>query len=459
MLKALSTRVPFALLAAAAALLLLAPIRKGDLAGYDDAVYAHMARTVVESGSWLRIESNGYPALEHPPGLVWMQAALFHLFGMSDFAAKLPSALCGLGAVFLVWWLARRLLEDGEAALVAMFVMLATPYFVKYAAHAMTDVPFTFFYTAAISAWVAAREHPRWYGAMAAAAAAAMLMRGLVGFAVPLTLALLWAIERRPWKWSVLVVAATLPVTAWYAWLTWLHGDFFFEVQRAFLRSAIEAETAGTWRRYAGAIEYPWMLAQSYWPWLPFLGIGSWRARRRRRLWPLLVWAGVVYAACAAGGGRTLRFLLPAYPAFSILAAAGLIGVLPERAWRSGVKWAAPLAAAAALGIALFPPVRLHAAEIRPVAAAVAGLTQKGERFAFYDQGQPRFDESGQLQWYGGRTMWILTDAELFARALAEPWARVWVVDRATYQKHFAARSDAMVVTESGHLVVVRLLG
>jgi 4-amino-4-deoxy-L-arabinose transferase-like glycosyltransferase len=454
-----SSRVQFALLVMAAALLLLGPIRKGDLAGYDDAVYAHMARGVLESGSWLRIESNGYPALEHPPGLVWMQAALFHLAGLSDFAAKLPSALCGVGVVLLAWWLARRLLNDAGAALLAMLVMLATPYFVKYSAHAMTDVPFTFFYAAAVSAWVAARDRPRWYWAMAVAAAGAMLLRGVVGFAVPATLALLWGLERRPWKWSPLVALATLPVAAWYAWLIWLHGDFFFEVQRAFLRSAIEAETAGTWRRYTGAVEYLWMLARSYWPWLPFLGIGVWTARRDRRLWPLLVWAGVVYAACSAGGGRILRFLLPAYPAFSILAAAGLIRVVPDRAWRTGLKWAAPLAAAAALGIAVFPPVTMHAAGIRPVAAAVAGLTQRGERFGFYDQGQPRFDETGQLQWYSGRTMWILTDAELFAKALSEPWTRVWVVDRATYQKHFAARRDAMVVAESGHLVVVRLLG
>ncbi len=43
--------------------------------------------------------------MEHPPGFVWMQAAFFSLFGFSDFLAKLPSALCGVGTVLLVFWL------------------------------------------------------------------------------------------------------------------------------------------------------------------------------------------------------------------------------------------------------------------------------------------------------------------------------------------------------------------
>ena len=55
------------LLAIASVLLLVAPIRVGDLAGYDDAVYAHIAKAIVQSGDWLNIQSNGYPALEHPP--------------------------------------------------------------------------------------------------------------------------------------------------------------------------------------------------------------------------------------------------------------------------------------------------------------------------------------------------------------------------------------------------------
>jgi 4-amino-4-deoxy-L-arabinose transferase-like glycosyltransferase len=448
------------MLAAAAVLLLIAPIRKGDLAGYDDALYAHLARGIVESGDWLNIQSNGAPSLEHPPGLPWMQAALFLAFGLSDTAAKLPAAVLGVATVLLVYWLARRLLGDARAAVAAMFVMLATPYFIKYTSHAMTDVPMTFFFTASVCAWVAAKDRPVWYLPMAAAAACALFMRSVVGFAVPGTLGILSLIDRRPLRYVLpALAAACAPIAAWYGYLIATHGDHFFEVQSAFLRSGISAQTGGTWRRYTGAFEYAWMLAKSYWPWLPFTVWGlivSIRERDRRVL-PLVVWAGIMFAVCAAGGGRVLRYLLPAYPAFSILASIGLMRIIPERALVGGLRWIPPAAVAAAAGIAAFPPVNLHAEETRAIAAAAARITPRAERMAFYDEGQPRWDETGQVQWYGYRTMWLLMDREQLPLEIAKPLARVWIVDQATYEQYFAPRDDVEIVLRSGHLVLLRL--
>jgi hypothetical protein len=63
----LSTRPYFWIFATLSAILLIAPLRTGDLAGYDDASYAHMAKEVARTGDWSNIRSNGYPALEHPP--------------------------------------------------------------------------------------------------------------------------------------------------------------------------------------------------------------------------------------------------------------------------------------------------------------------------------------------------------------------------------------------------------
>jgi 4-amino-4-deoxy-L-arabinose transferase-like glycosyltransferase len=441
----LTARIHFWLLAIASVLLLVAPVRLGDLAGYDDAVYAHIAKTIVRSGDWVNIQSNGFPALEHPPGFVWMQALLFSALGFSDFLAKLPSALCGVGTVLLVFWLARRLLDERAAGL-AMLVMLATPYFIKYTSHGMTDVPFTFLFAAAVCAWVKAEDAGWWYAVASAVTAYALLTRGVVGFAVPVTLLLY-----RPSAWKPVAVAL-VPLLAWYGYLWNMYGNFFWDVQMNFLTDKISGGVSGV-RRFTGVFEYAWMMAQSYWPWLPFLLAGLWVRDKRLRL--LVIWSAVMYAACSVGGGRVLRYLLPAYPAFSIFAAVGLMKWVPERYLRVGVNWLAPLAVIVGVGIAMFPPVSLHAEEIKPIAAAVQRVTQEKERFVFYDAGVARFDETGQIQWYGERTMWILTDAAAFENALAEPIARVWVIDAATYERYLAARSE--VIARSGHLLCVRL--
>jgi 4-amino-4-deoxy-L-arabinose transferase-like glycosyltransferase len=422
-------------------------VRLGDLAGYDDAVYAHIAKAIVRSGDWINIQSNGFPALEHPPGFVWMQAALFKVFGFSDFLAKLPSAMCGVGTVLLVFWLARRLLNE-QAAVLAMLVMLATPYFVKYTSHGMTDVPFTFLFTAAVCAWLKAEDDARWYAVVSVVTGYALLMRGIVGFAVPITLLLF---RRRGWPALAL---ALLPLLAWYGHQWNVYGAFFWEVQSNFLNTKISGDVAGV-RRFTGVLEYAWMLVQSYWPWLPFLITGIWVRDKRLRL--LAIWCAVMCVACSIGGSRVLRYLLPAYPAFSIFVAVGLMKWVPERYLRSGGNVLAPAAVIVGAGIALFPPVSLHAEEIKPIATAVRGVTGETERFVFYDAGQPRFDETGQIQWYGERIMWILTDAKAFENALAEPISKVWVVDAATFDRYFAARSDAKIVARSGHLLCVKL--
>ncbi len=448
------------MLALAATSLLIAPIRKGDLAGYDDAVYAHIAKAIVKSGDWVNIQSNGFPALEHPPGFVWMQAALFSFFGFSDFLAKLPSALCGVGTVLLVYWLARRIWKDGSAAVTAMFIMLATPYFIKYTSHGMTDVPFTFFFTAAICAWILAAEKPAWYGAVVFFAAYALLTRGVVGTVVLATLGIDLLYSKRPNKFLAIAALAmsAMPLAAWYAHLYYLHGDFFWLVQSTFLKSKIGGDTAGSLRMLTGVFEYAWMLVQSYWPWLPFLIVGIWTAMRQRdHCFTLpLIWIVVMYAACAVAGSRVLRYLLPAYPAFSLLATAGLLRLISRERIETVSFWLVPAALVASLGIAIFPPVSMHAEEIRPIADAARRAANEGERIAFYDAGQPRFDETGQIQWYGDRTMWILTDRAAFEHALAEPISKVWIVDDVTYAQHFASRPNT-ITARSGHLVCLRL--
>ncbi len=200
----MSTRLHFLLLAGAAAILFLGVIRLGDLAGYDDAMYSLQAKGIAENGNWLAPKCRGSVTFEHPPLFVWTQAAFLDAFGISDPIAKLPAALCALGTILLTFWMARRLLNDALAASIAMFVMLATPYFIKYAGRAMTDVPATFLFVCAVGAWLLAEEDPRWYLAAGLFTAMALLVRGLIGFALPLAFgAYLLCIRRRPpWRYA-----------------------------------------------------------------------------------------------------------------------------------------------------------------------------------------------------------------------------------------------------------------
>lgn len=446
------------------AILVLAPLRSGDLTGYDDAQYAHIAKDILRSGDWLVLQSNGAPALENPPLLEWMEAALFGAFGYSDALARLPSALCGLGVILLVYWLARKLTEDSLTAVVAMLAMATSFYFLKYTARGMTDVPFTFLVLCAVCAWTCTEDDPRWYLAAGAFTALAQLTRSMMGLALPAVFVLYLVATRRrpPWGYAAAaLVIAYLPLAAWYAYLVHRFGAWFLEVHSTWLRNEVYGGLTPAWRRYTGAFEYAWMLAKSYWPWLPAMlaGLGVAARGRDRRLWLLIAWVAVVFGLCAVARSRVLRYMLPAYPAFAMLAAVGVRKFVPDRYVWAGLRVATPVMALAVAVVAFFPHTHLEAAEIRPMAKASTAATVDGERVAFYDDGQPRFDEDNQLQWYGDRFLIRLFSRAELLDALRGGRVRVFVMDQRSYRAEVAGQIANQVLAESGHLICFRLAG
>jgi 4-amino-4-deoxy-L-arabinose transferase-like glycosyltransferase len=458
----LSPRLRFLLLALAAAILFLGVIRLGDLAGYDDALYSLQAKGIALTGDWLSPKARGLPAVEHPPLFVWTQAAFLAVFGISDPIAKLPSALSAIGVILLVYWLARRLLEnDTLAASVAMFVMLGTPYFIKYAGRAMTDVPTVLMFMCAICAWSLAAGNSRWYLAAGAFTAMALMVRGLIGCALPVIFAVdLLATRRRPaWRYLIpALIVGFLPVTAWYGYQFLRYRSYFVDLNGGWLSREVYGSLDPPWRRYTGLVEYLWMLTKSYWPWLPatLAGILAIGRERRRPLFLLLGWAGTVLLLCAAARSRVLRYMLPAYPAFSILAAIGLLKWIPRRIVERAMDWIPPLAVVAAISIVLLVPATWHATETRAIADANSRVLPPGEKVGFYDKGDPRYDETNELEWYGNDVPAELFDTADFQKALRAGSIRVFVVDMATYRERVESLPHE-VIAQNGHLISVRV--
>jgi 4-amino-4-deoxy-L-arabinose transferase-like glycosyltransferase len=457
----MSPRLRFPALALAAAILFLGAIRRGDLAGYDDAMYSLEAKGIVRTGDWLTPKSRGAPALEHPPLFVWTQAAFLSAFGISDPVAKLPSALCALATVLLTYWLARRLLQDTLAASVAMFILLATPYFIKYADHAMTDVPAAFLFVCAICAWSLTDDDPRWYLAAGAFTAMALMIRGLIGFGLPVIFAVdLIANRRRPaWRYVIPgFLIALLPLTAWYGYVLHRYGDYAAGLQQGWLEREVYGSLTPSWRRYTGVIEYAWMLAKSYWPWLPVMlaGIVAIVRQRKRPLFLLLGWFATVFLLCAAARSRVLRYILPAYPAMAILSAIGLMKWTPRRIVERAMNWLPPLAVVAAISIVVLLPPHWQATEVRAIAQAQSLTLPPRELVGFYDKGDPRYDETNQLEWYGDSTPVILPTRADLEEALRAGSVRVFVFDQDTYRDRIQQLPHE-VIARSGHLISVRL--
>ena len=223
------------------------------------------------------------------------------------------------------------------------------------------------------------------------------------------------------------------------------------------------AKLSGHYRQAGGATQVCLSMCtcwqKSYWPWLPFAiaGMVTVIRGRQRRLYVLLLWFVVILAMCAAAKSRVLRYMLPAYPALSILTAIGLVALIPIRFIQKGLLFVTPVLAVAVLVIAIFPPVTYHVPEIRPIAVAATAVTPSDERVAFYDQGAQLYDEVNQMLWYGGREISLLLSPGELEQALEARQTRVFVIDDGTYETRFNSRVAHEVVAKAGHLICVRL--
>ncbi|QMV18552.1 hypothetical protein GOB94_07535 [Granulicella sp. 5B5] len=118
---ALRSTVLAALLAALVILTLLGHNRLTD---WDEGIYAQISREMLSSGLLIP-HWNLQPWLEKPPLMLWITAVFFKLFGVSEFTARLGSALSGVALVGLLHgWLARR--HSLRAAWFSSLILLST---------------------------------------------------------------------------------------------------------------------------------------------------------------------------------------------------------------------------------------------------------------------------------------------------------------------------------------------
>src|SRR6266436_1504549 len=85
------------------------------LVGPDEPRYAAIARAMAETHDWITPRLWGTPWFEKPVLYYWTAGIAMRIFGVSEFAARLPSALAALLAVVAVAWTALRSYGLGAA--------------------------------------------------------------------------------------------------------------------------------------------------------------------------------------------------------------------------------------------------------------------------------------------------------------------------------------------------------
>ena len=93
-----------------AALLLFVPgLGAVHLFDWDEINFAEIAREMIVTGHWAQPRIDYLPFHEKPPLFIWLQAISMSLFGIGEFAARLPNALCGAVTLVVLFRIGSRL--------------------------------------------------------------------------------------------------------------------------------------------------------------------------------------------------------------------------------------------------------------------------------------------------------------------------------------------------------------
>ena len=139
------------------ALTFLAGLGRPAITDSDEGFYAESAREMVESGDWLTPHFNYVDRFEKPILYYWLAAGAYVVLGVGEAAARLPSALAGLGLSLLTFFIGRRVF-DTTTGFLAGLVMATSFGHVAMARQALPDLLLALFVTlatwSAIAAWL-----------------------------------------------------------------------------------------------------------------------------------------------------------------------------------------------------------------------------------------------------------------------------------------------------------------
>ena len=358
-----------------------------------DSVTAQIARTMVESGDWITARLDGVVYFEKPALRFWIIAASYLLFGIHDWAARIPIALAAVGLCWLVrgignWAFPSLDGRQSKAGTLAGIVLATSVGLFLFTRILIPDVALTL--TTTLAMWSLLRlldpeerKPRRWSLLFAISLGLGFMLKGLVAFIFPIGAGLVYLLItkelfcRRTWQlirpftatliiliiclpWVVLATLHNPPhfdftmksapvVYRGFFWFFFLNEQLFRYLNFRHPRDYNTVPRAAFWLYHLLWL-FPWSF---FFPYVAKLNFKPTNRAGRMRLF-CLCWIGFTLVFFSFSTTQEY-YSMPCYPALALL----LGSVLGDESFQ--LKWATRaagavtfLAAMACLGILWF---------------------------------------------------------------------------------------------------------
>ena len=324
------------------AVLLLAPgLGQAPFDDPGEGQHAEIAREML-GGSWIALRLNGVRYWDKPPLLYWLTATSFTMFGIDEWAARLPSLLGALLAVAGAALLGARLLGSA-GGLLAGAALLSCALFAAFARYVRPETLFVaaiqWGFTGLLLGQAHAPVRDRGWavfgcGALGVAALAKDPL-GMLGPLAAVAVALALSGRLRPvraWMPALGVVSLLVIGLGWYAvaaatepsflWYTVVDNHLLNVARMRVYPDEDVPLSALEFLAAAGFGAFPWILAAAA-AVAALIRSRAWRDPGELPWVALALWAVGVLALFTLSPFKLPHYGLPAYPAIALLAARG----------------------------------------------------------------------------------------------------------------------------------------
>ena len=331
------TRTDWLLLAGFCLFLFIYGLGRFGLIGADEPRYAQVAREMLERHEWITPTLGGRPWLEKPALYYWQAILVYRMLGVSDWAARLPSAIDASLMVLGVYFFLRRL-RPGLHLDGALMTASAAGV-IGFARAAAMDMPLAATFTLALLAWYAWWETSQraYLAGFYALLALATLAKGPVAPVLAGMIVGLFALVARNSRiiittlWIPGMLLFFLVALPWYVAVEVRHPEFFrfFILQHNLARFGTDR-----YHHWQPLWFFLPVTALGLLPWLVFVlscGVETARAwwSERTRLFDsgdalsffLLLWLLVPVVFFSLSQSKLPGYILPALPAGPMLVA------------------------------------------------------------------------------------------------------------------------------------------
>lgn len=320
----------------------------------DEGRNAERAREILLLGNWAIPHENFLPALDKPIFFYWLIALSYKLFGISEWSARLPSALAATGCLIVLYRFVRANRSHWESFAGVLILATSVQFFI-FARIVIFDMTLTFFTSIALFEFyrMAMTENHRerlWRSLiMYAAMALATLVKGPIGIAIPGMVIFFYLLLARKWRLlseihlflgALLFCAIVVPVYLWAEITNPGYLKYFLWEENVLRFFTPHFRRGQPWYYYFFTI------AVGFLPWsvlTPSIITARWKRKIEELDLFLLLWIVLPVIFFSLSSSKLPHYVLPIFPPLAILTAGQLKDLLQDPGGRSRWPLSLPL--------------------------------------------------------------------------------------------------------------------